>query len=51
MKKLIIGLIFFIISVSVYAGCKIYYETYTVNGKTYVCECMICDQFTECNCK
>lgn len=50
MKKLLL-LSLLILPITVYAGCKVYYTTYVVNGKTVTCECLVCNQLTECNCK
>lgn len=51
MKKLLIALLLLAFSTVLYANCRIYIQTYVQDGKTVVCECMICANFTECNCK
>lgn len=54
MKKLQKLVIIFILLCAfnvAYAACKVYYTTYVVNGKTVTCECLVCDQITECSCK
>ena len=51
MKKLFIALSLLAFSSVLYANCRIHIQTYIQDGKTVVCECMICANFTECNCK
>lgn len=51
MKKLLLIITLLCAANVVYAACKVYYTTYVVNGKTVTCECLVCDQITECSCK
>lgn len=49
-KLLLIFTLLFTVNLA-YASCKVYYTSYIVNGKTVECECIVCDQITECTCK
>lgn len=51
MKKLLIALSLLAFSSVLYAQCTIYIQTYYKDGKKVICECMICANFTECNCR
>ena len=49
MKKLL-AIILLSFAGAVYAGCQVWQETYTVNGKTYTCVCANCNGNTQCDC-
>lgn len=51
MKKLLF-IITLLCTVNVaYAACQVYFYSYTLNNKTYQCECITCGKVTECTCR
>ena len=52
LQKLVIIFITLLCAANVvYAACQVYYTSYVVNGRTVQCECIVCNNITECSCK